>query len=48
MEPPPLEMDKELAQWLQQEEVVAEEAQLGWDTTTLEVVREAAGLLMWC
>ena len=45
--PPPPEMDEELAQWLQEEEVVAEEVQLGRDTTTLEVVIEAASPLMW-
>ena len=43
----PPEMDKELAQWLQEEEVVAEEACLGSDTATLEVVMEAASLLVW-
>ena len=46
MAPPPLEMDEELAQWLQQEEVVAEEVWLGWDTATLEVVMETTGLQM--
>ena len=47
MEPPPPEMDKELAQQLQQGEVVEEEVQLEQDATTVEVVMEAAGLLMW-
>ena len=47
MEPPPPEMDKELAQQLQQGEVVEEEVQLERDATTVEVVMEAAGLLMW-
>ena len=46
VEPLPPEMDKELAQRLQQEEVAVEEAWLGWDAATLEVVKEAAGLLM--
>ena len=45
VEPPPPEMDEELAQWLQQEEV-AVEVQWGQDAATLEVVREATGLLM--
>ena len=39
-------MDKELAHRLQAEEVVAEEAHQGRDAATLEVVREAAGLLI--
>ena len=43
---PPPEMDKELAWWLQQKEVAAEEVQPGWDTATLEVVMEATSLLM--
>ena len=47
MEPPPLEIDKELAWQLQQEEVVAEESWLGWEVATLEVVMEAAGPLTW-
>ena len=46
VELPPLQMGKELAWWLEQEEVAAEEAWLGQDIATLEVVREAAGLLM--
>ena len=33
--PPPLEIDKELAQWLQQEEVAVKEVRLGQDTATL-------------
>ena len=37
----PLEMDEELVWWLQQEE-----AHLGWDAATLEVVMETAGYLM--
>ena len=45
--PLPLEMDEELAWWLQQEEIAAEEAQLGQDAATLEVVRDATGQLMW-
>ena len=40
------EIDEELVQWLQEEEVVAEGAWLGRDAATLEVVMEAAGLLM--
>ena len=40
-------MVEELAQQLQQEEVVAEEVQLGWDAATLEVVIEVAGQLAW-
>ena len=44
---PPPEMDKELAQELQEEEVAEEEVQLGRDTTTLEVVMEAASPLTW-
>ena len=44
--PPPPEMDKELAWWFQKEEVVVEEARLGRDNATLEVVMEATGLLM--
>ena len=47
MEPLPLEMDKELVWQLQQEEVVVEEVRLVWYATTLEVVVEAAGPLMW-
>ena len=43
----PPETDEELMQWLQQEEVVAEVAQLGWDAATLEVVMKAAGPLTW-
>ena len=46
MEPPTPWMDKELAWWLQWEEVAVEEAWLGWDAATLEVVREATGPLM--
>ena len=46
VEPPTLEMDEELAQYLQQEEYVMEEAQRGQDTATLVVVREAAGPIM--
>ena len=42
----PPETDKELMQWFQQEEVVAEVAWLGWDAATLEVVIEATGPLM--
>ena len=41
--PPTLEMDKELAQWIQQQEVAAEKLQLGRDAATLEVVMEAEG-----
>ena len=44
--PPLAEMDKELACWLQAEEVVVEKAHQGRDATTLEVLMEAAGLLM--
>ena len=46
VEPPPLEMDEELAQHLQREEYVAEEAKRGQDAATLVVVREATGPLM--
>ena len=46
VEPPPPEMDKEMVQWLQEEEDVAEGIWWGQDTATLVVVREAAGLLM--
>ena len=47
IEPPPPEMDKELARWLQQEEVAVEEAWLGRDAAILEVVIEATSLLTW-
>ena len=47
LEPLAPEIDKELAQWLQQEEVVVEEVWLGGYAATLEVVREAIGLLTW-
>ena len=43
--PQSLEIDKELTQWLQQAEVVVEEALLGWNAATLEVVIDAAGPL---
>ena len=46
MELPPPEMGKDLVQQLQWEEVVVEEACLGQDSATLEVVREATGQLM--
>ena len=42
----PVETDEELVWWLQEKEVVVEEAWLGRDTATLEVVMEAAGPLM--
>ena len=45
MELLPLEMDEELMQWLQDEEVAAEQARRGQDAATLAVVREAAGPL---
>ena len=45
--PPPPEMDGEMVQWLQWQEQEVERAQRGQDTATLEVVREAAGMLMW-
>ena len=41
----PTEMDKELACWLQAEELELEEACQGRDAATLEVVMEAAGPL---
>ena len=44
---PPDEIDKELALWLQEEEVAVEEAWLGRDTATLEVVMEAVSPLKW-
>ena len=47
VEPPPPEMDKEMAWHLQWEEQEVEGAQRGQDAATLVVVREAAGLLMW-
>ena len=40
---PLVEIDEELVWQLQEEEVVTEEAWLGRDATTLEVVMEAAG-----
>ena len=43
----PPETSKDLVWWLEEEEVVGEEAQLGRDTATLRVVMEAAGPLMW-
>ena len=43
---PPTLTDEELACQLQVEEVVAEETCQGRDVATLEVVMEAAGLLM--
>ena len=42
---PLVEMDKELVQWLQEEEVAEEEVQLGRNATTLEVLMEAASPL---
>ena len=45
--PSPPEIDEELAQQLQEEEVVAEEAWLGRDAATLEVAIESTGLLTW-
>ena len=47
LEQPPPETDKELVQWLQEEEVAAEWMQRGQDAATLVVVREAAGPLTW-
>ena len=41
----PAEMDKELAWWLQEKEVVAEVLQLERDANTLEVIMEAASPL---
>ena len=46
VEPPPPDMDEQLAWHPQQEEDVADEARRGQDAATLAVVREAAGLLM--
>ena len=43
VELPTPEMDEELAQWLQQEEIVVEEVRLGWDDANSVVVREATG-----
>ena len=45
VEPPPPEMDKELARQLQEKENEVEQMQWGQDAATLVVVREAAGLL---
>ena len=40
-------MDKELASWLQAEELAVEEAHQGRDVANLEVVMEAVRPLMW-
>ena len=42
----PAQMDEKLVQQLQEEEVAVEEAQLGRNIATSEVVMEAAGPLM--
>ena len=42
---PPAKTDKELSCWLQVEELEAEEARLGRDVATLEVVMDISGLL---
>ena len=47
VESQPLEMDAEMAWWLQEEEREAEWVRKGQDAATLAVVKEAAGPLTW-